>query len=123
MRSPRCCRIGRPANRALAAIALAEPYEPALLPDPVAVAPAILAQYTGRYELMPGYVVTLDLDGDRLMLTTPEDEPAEALAQSETRFYVPDHAALLRVRVTGSGPAEEIILAQGANGLRGRRVE
>ncbi len=46
----------------------------------------------------------------------------ETVAQSETSFYLRDHAALLRVREGETGQAEEIILAQGANGFRGRRV-
>ncbi len=113
----------RQANRALAAIALGELYTPALILEPVALEADVLQSYAGRYELMPGHEVTLSVAGERLLVTTPDENPAEALAQSETTFYIRDQAALLSIHLDEAGVVAGILIRQGANGFRGRRLE
>ena len=53
----------------------------------VAVDPAILTAYVGRYELDPNFVLTVRADGNRLFVQATGQSEFEAFAESETDFF------------------------------------
>ena len=53
----------------------------------VAVDPAILAAYVGRYELDPNFVLTVRADGNRLFVQATAQPEFETFAESETDFF------------------------------------
>jgi CubicO group peptidase (beta-lactamase class C family) len=62
-------------------------YALARLHRQVAVDPAVLATYVGRYELNPNFVLTVRADGNRLFVQATGQSELEAFAESETDFF------------------------------------
>jgi|SRR6185369_15100653 len=70
----------------LAAAALGVPYARPELRREVPVDPARMAEYAGRYEIAPGFVLAVRADGGRLALAGPEGDYLPLEAESDTRF-------------------------------------
>jgi hypothetical protein len=49
---------------------------------------AILKDYVGSYELMPGFVITISLEGDRLMGQATGQQKVRLYPESETKFFI-----------------------------------
>jgi CubicO group peptidase (beta-lactamase class C family) len=61
---------------------------PPAIPD-VAVARDVLAAYAGRYELSPGWFITVKLEADgRLTLRTPETVRLQMYPETDSSFYL-----------------------------------
>ena len=52
-------------------------------------APKDLASYAGRYQLPDGNIVTIRVDGTRILIQLPSEPEYEVFAGSESRFYLP----------------------------------
>ncbi len=113
----------RRVNRGLTAMVLGEKYEPALLVKPARLSEDVLQKYVGKYELMPGYVITLRVEDGKLAVEAPDEPTTLAEAQSETLFFLRRDNALLRIHLGEDGTAAGVVVRQGANGFRGRPVE
>lgn len=105
----------RPVNQCLYAIALGEPYEPVLRREAARVAPEVLARYAGTYQIMPDHNLVLREDGGRLMVEFPDEPASEALAQSDTEFFLRSDNAMMQVQVDEGGAVSRVVLQQGAN--------
>jgi D-alanyl-D-alanine-carboxypeptidase/D-alanyl-D-alanine-endopeptidase len=55
----------------------------------VQVDPQVLASYAGRYQLPDGNIVTIRVDGTRILIQLPSEQEYELFANSESRFYLP----------------------------------
>jgi hypothetical protein len=51
--------------------------------------PQMLASCAGRYEIFPGFVATVSVDGDALVAQVPGQPPIRATAESDYTFRVP----------------------------------
>ena len=56
----------------------------------VSVNPAIFDAYVGEYELVPGVMLKVTKEGDRLMSQQGPQPKSELFPESETRFFVKD---------------------------------
>jgi ketosteroid isomerase-like protein len=88
----------------------------AVLNDPPAIAlpPAKLAEYAGRYELTPDIHYSIRLDGDRLLGTRDGGKEVELKAEAADVFFVPGAPRSRKIfyrdasgRVTGFGDRRE----------------
>ncbi|MCP4545081.1 MAG: beta-lactamase family protein [bacterium] len=113
----------RRVNHGLAAMALGEDYDPALRHKPLELDLELLNMYAGEYELMPGYIVKLSVEGNSLMVEAPEHEREAVEAQSETLFYLPGGAALMQVDFIDADTIRGVRIQQGANSFPCRRLE
>jgi len=71
----------------LATIAHGYPAEVVPMPQAIAVAPEILAQYVGTYVLMPNFSLTVTLENGHLMVQATDQEKVSAFPESETMFF------------------------------------
>jgi CubicO group peptidase (beta-lactamase class C family) len=71
----------------------------------VEVDPAALSRYVGRYELPGLDTLTVTMSGGRLLLQSRAlgGEPRELLAESDTRFFLLDPAAVFEFRLSPDG--------------------
>ena len=113
----------RPVNKGLAAIALGEEYEPALLAEPLELESELLETYAGEYEVMEDYFVGLGVeDGQLVIRSTDDPEPSVGLAQSKTKFFFPEINLMMDVELDEEGHVTGLRLLQGAHRATGSPV-
>ena len=83
------------------------------MPEPVAVDPARLENYTGTYALMPGVDMSVTRDGDRLFVQLTGQPRLELFAKSEDIFFLKAVAAEIHFLSDGEGAAPALELNQG----------
>ena len=71
----------------LAALAFGEPYRVPELRSGANPLPAVLRQYTGRYQVGPGFVMTVRGEGRHLSLAGPEGDFLPLEPESDTSFF------------------------------------
>ena len=57
------------------------------VPKEISVAPEILSQYVGTYELEPDFNITVTLEGGRLITQMPGQDKVHVYTMSETKFF------------------------------------
>ncbi len=107
----------------LAALALGEERP---VPQPrreISLSEEILRRYVGQYELRPGFVLTVTLEGGQLMTQATGQPRFPVFAESERRFFPKAFDATLEFEVNAAGEAEAVILEQGGARIRGSRKQ
>lgn len=100
----------------------------ALFPDlaaaatPVAVPPAVLANYAGRYELVPGFVLTIRPTASGLSVQATGQPAFAATASGAEQFQLPDVGASLTFKRNGQGEVDGVTLHQHGRELSGRKL-
>ncbi len=74
--------------------------------------PKILAAYVGEYAMMPGQVMAVTRQDDKLMVQLPGQPEMELLAESETRFFVSESPAEFEFVKDASGQCTQVVLRQ-----------
>lgn len=76
----------------------------------------------GRYELAPGFVLTLSLDGERLMAQATGQGAFELRQDSTGDYYAQVADILIRMQRDGEGRATALTLLQGGGAMPGKRL-
>jgi serine-type D-Ala-D-Ala carboxypeptidase/endopeptidase len=97
-------------------------YALAKLHRQVAVDPAVLAAYAGRYELNPSFVLTVRADGNRLFAQATGQSEHEVFAESETDFFYRVVDAQITFDRPEGGVSPSLTLHQNGKDRPGRRV-
>ena len=92
-------------------------------PEEVEVDPAIYDNYAGRYQLAPGFVLTVRRDGDRLLAQATGQPEFEVFPSSETEFFWKVVDARLVFEVGDDGRATAVTLHQAGQVVPGTRTE
>lgn len=94
------------------------------LPEPpkrAQVDPAIYERYAGDYELVPGLVLNVRREGDKLMTQATGQGAIELFPESETVFF--NEMIGARVTFTVDGDAVGLVLEQGGQRIESERQE
>jgi CubicO group peptidase (beta-lactamase class C family) len=89
----------------------------------VQLTPEQLERCVGRYELVPGFVLEVTREGDRLFSQATGQEKVEIFAESETEFFLKVVDAQLTFQLEGTGPAKGLVLHQGGHDHAAKRLE
>jgi CubicO group peptidase (beta-lactamase class C family) len=89
----------------------------------VRLSPEQLDRCAGRYELVPGFVLEVTREGDRLFSQATGQPRVEIFAESETEFFLKAVDAQLSFDLEGTGPAKGLVLHQGGHDHAARRLE
>ena len=88
----------------------------------VAIDPAILERYVGRYELAPGFIIAVTREGNHLFGQPTAQQKAELFAEDDHNFFLKVVDAQISFETDASGRATKLILHQ--NGDRpAKRIE
>jgi CubicO group peptidase (beta-lactamase class C family) len=87
----------------------------------IAVSPKILAQYTGTYELRPGFDLVVTLEGDQLMSQATGQGKFPIFAESETKFFPKVIDAEIEFFKDDKGAVTSLTLHQGAFEMKAPR--
>lgn len=82
----------------------------------IAVAPKILKQYVGEYELQPGFSLVMTLENDKLFTQATGQQKFQLYAESETKFFLKVVEAKVEFVKDATGKFNSCFLYQ--NGLK-----
>lgn len=107
----------------LAAIAFGEKYEVPKKRKFITVAPKTLDSYVGDYQIIPGMVLSITRDGERLFGQATGQGKAELHAESETVFFVREANAVITFARDATGKITHLMLKQGGLDTKANRVK
>jgi CubicO group peptidase (beta-lactamase class C family) len=87
----------------------------------IAIAPKILAQYTGTYELRPGFDLVITLEGDQLVSQATGQGKIPLFAESETKFFPKVMDAEIEFVKDDKGAVTHLMLHQGPAEIKAPR--
>jgi CubicO group peptidase (beta-lactamase class C family) len=87
----------------------------------IAVSPKVLAQYTGTYELQPGFNLVITLEGDQLVSQATGQEKIPLFAETETKFFPKVMDAEIEFLKDDKGVVTHLMLHQGAAEIKAPR--
>lgn len=89
----------------------------------VSVSAEILETYNGKYELGPGFFITVTSKGQQLFALPTGQGQAELFPKSNTEFYLKVVAASITFAIDDSGKVVSLTLFQGGREMLGNKVE
>lgn len=105
---------------------LLDPSRPLAAPPTARVAVALdvaaLERVTGRYELAPGFVLTVTREGERVFAQATGQGKAQVFPSSELEFYYKVVEAQLVFERDAAGTITGVVLHQGGRKIPGRRL-
>lgn len=84
----------------------------------VAMAPAAMDGYAGRFEIKPGFVLELKRDGDKFLGQATGQPAFQLMPVADNAFYVKEVDA--EIRFDGK---DKLVLAQGGNNMAAKRLQ
>ena len=89
----------------------------------VQVADAILETYIGKYELVPGFILTVTKEGNQLKTQATGQPMFDIFPKTKNEFYLKVVNAQLRFNKNEAGLVNSVTLFQGGRETTGKRVE
>jgi CubicO group peptidase (beta-lactamase class C family) len=89
----------------------------------IKLSPDVLINYRGEFELSPGFVLTVNVEGDRIFTQATGQDKLEIYPESETKFFLKVVDAQLEFVKDESGKFNKVILHQGGRDMEGKRVK
>ncbi len=83
----------------------------------------ILQSYTGTYELMPNFKITIRLEDEQLLAKATGQPEFPIFPMNETKFYYKVVEAQIEFIKNEAGEVESLILYQGGKELPGKKIE
>ncbi len=93
------------------------------LPKTVSVPEETLNRYVGRFELQPGFVITIRRDGAKLSAQATGQPEFEIFAESETKFFYRVVDAQITFKTDETGNTESLTLHQGGMNMPAKRLK
>ena len=92
-------------------------------PEKVELSPEQIDRFVGQYELLPGFILTVTRDGNRILSQATGQGQIEVFASSPTELFNEDIGARVVFDLAEEGPATGLTLYQGGQELKAARVE
>ena len=93
------------------------------LTEEVFVSDKILESYVGKYELSPGFVLTVSKEGSQMKTQATGQSMVDIYPKSDTLFYLKVVNAQLQFNLAADGKVESLTLFQGGQEMIGKRME
>lgn len=85
--------------------------------------PEIYAEYVGKYELRPGFILAVTTDDGRLLVKPTGQQQIEMVPESQTSFFVREVDARLEFLRNDNGNIHQLVLYQGGQEMAAPRIE
>lgn len=89
----------------------------------IAVEPAVLDRYVGRYQLAPNFFIAITREGNHLWLQATGQGKNEMFAEAPNGFFLKSVDAQVTFVSDGTAPATKLVLHQNGMDVPGKRVE
>jgi serine-type D-Ala-D-Ala carboxypeptidase/endopeptidase len=91
--------------------------------DAIALAPDVLASYSGKYQLAPGFVLSVQPLRQGLQVQATGQPPFEAQATARDEFMIAAVDARLSFKRNAAGAVDGVVLRQHGQEMRGNRAD
>jgi len=108
--------------RDLTSIAYGKPYTTPVERTAITVKPDVLAQYVGRYELSPTFILTVTLEDGRLMTQATNQPKFQVYPESETKFFLKVVDAQLTFGRDAAGTVTDVTLHQNGRDQKAKKL-
>ncbi|TYB76412.1 serine hydrolase [Bizionia myxarmorum] len=88
----------------------------------IVVSEAILQSYVGKYELAPGFVLSVTKEGNQLKTQATGQAIVDVFPKSENVFYLKVATAQLTFNKNDAGDVESVTLLQGGQEITGKKL-
>ena len=85
----------------------------------VKVAPSVLAQYVGAYDLLPRFSLTFTMEGDAMYAQSNPNDKMRVYAESETKMFLKARDAEIEFVKDDKGQVTGLVLHQGSRDMKG----
>lgn len=109
--------------RDVMAITYSLPYQTPRVRTTVTVTPGVLAQYVGRYQIGPDFILTVTLEDGKLMTQATGQSKLEVFAESETKFFLKVVDAQLTFGRDAAGKVSHVTLHQNGKDQKAAKIE
>jgi CubicO group peptidase (beta-lactamase class C family)/uncharacterized protein YneR len=89
----------------------------------IEIKPALLEQYTGTYQIQPGFSIAVTLEEDTLMAQPTGQQQLPIFPESKTKFFYKIVDAQIEFIPNEDGAFNKMKLYQGGRVLEGKRIE
>jgi D-alanyl-D-alanine carboxypeptidase len=93
------------------------------VPVEIKVPVGVLRRYVGDYQLAPGFVLTVSLEGEQLMSQATGQQKVTIFPTSDSEFFLKVVNAQISFISDASGNVEKLILHQGGRDMSGPKVK
>ena len=90
--------------------------------EKVTVPKEVLKKYAGKYELMPNFIITIRVDGNKLMAKATGQPEFQIFPISGTKFYYKVVDAQIEFSVNDKGETESLTLFQAGKELPAKKI-
>jgi len=109
-------------SKNVAAILFNQPYEVPAVKKELSVDTSIMKQYTGEYELAPGFTITVFLEGKNLKAQATGQPSFDLFAEKENVFFLKVVDAKIEFVKDANGKVSEMILYQNGE-HKGKKIK
>ena len=89
----------------------------------ISISRTVLESYVGKYELMPGFIITVRKEGDQLKAQATGQPEADIFPKSENVFYLKVVAAELTFNRGDDESIASVTLNQGGRKITGKKID
>ena len=90
--------------------------------DEVVIADKILQSYVGKYELSPGFILTITKEGSQMKAQATGQQRFDIFPKSDTVFYLKVVQAQITFNRSKDGTVDSLTLFQGGQEMKGARM-
>ena len=89
----------------------------------VKVNPDIYNEYVGKYELMPGFIITITRENDRLIAEATGQGKVEVFPESETKFFLKVAAVKISFQKDAAGTFSQLTVHQNGQDMVAKKIK
>jgi CubicO group peptidase (beta-lactamase class C family) len=110
-------------DRIIKSIGVETDKKPLAEKETIQLAPKILSNYVGVYELQPTIQITIEMQNARLFATATGQPAVELLAEAEDHFFFKEIAAQVVFTLNTDGTVKSLTFSQGGNQMEGKKMK
>lgn len=109
--------------KGLSAIVLNQPYDLPTIKKGITLAPDVLQQYIGKYQLAPEFIITITVENNGLRAQATNQPVLELLAEKEDHFFIKLVDAKIQFTKDEQGKVDGLILFQNGQMPRAKKIQ
>jgi hypothetical protein len=83
----------------------------------------LLSAYVGEYELAPNFIMTVTLEGDKMMVQATGQSAIQVYAETATKFFPKEIDAKIEFFKDAAGKVTHLVLYQGGRETKGNKIK